>query len=235
MDRYSSTTPEDLASACADSGDAAAWEEFVRRFHPMIATVVLRVARQWGNPSTNLIDDLIQETYLKLCAHDCRLLRNFKSQHAGAIFGFLKVVTVNVVHDHFKASHAAKRGAGEFVESLDGEDRNSAPQATSSLSEKTSIEHEILIRQIDSCLTGLLEPEELTRSRRIFWLYYRSGLSASAIASIPRIGLTTKGVESTLLRLSRLVKSALARPGEGAMSGRDSPPVQKGLRTSGSL
>ena len=59
---------EELVLKCVESGDAAAWEEFIRRFQPPIARVVLRVARRWGAFSPQLIDDLVQETYLKLCA-----------------------------------------------------------------------------------------------------------------------------------------------------------------------
>jgi len=40
--------------------------EFVRRFHPLISTVVLRTTRNCGQLTPTLLDDLVQETYLKL-------------------------------------------------------------------------------------------------------------------------------------------------------------------------
>jgi RNA polymerase sigma-70 factor (ECF subfamily) len=213
------------------------WSEFVRRFHPLITTVVLRTARNWSEPTTTLLDDLVQETYLKLCADDCRLLRNFRSQHPCAIFGFLKVVTANVVHDHFKASHAAKRGGGSVPASLEGQEGNqeqvkdSAPGCSSS-----SIDQTILLQQIDRCLRRTIAPTELTRSRRIFWLYYRCGLSARAIASLPDINLTTKGVESTLFRLNRLVRTAFGEPDcQKTPLTADSELGQKGVRRADSL
>jgi RNA polymerase sigma-70 factor (ECF subfamily) len=113
-----------LVAACVTTKDELVWVEFIRRFHPLISTVALRTARQWGEPVPSLLDDLIQETYLKLCSDDCRLLKNFRSRYSSAIFGFLKVVTANVVHDHFKASRAAKRGAGVFFDSLDDHEGN---------------------------------------------------------------------------------------------------------------
>src|SRR4029077_11356378 len=97
-----SLSPVELVATCLATKDGLVWTEFVRRFRPLISTIVLRTARNWGEPNPSLLDDLIQETYLKLCADDCRLLRNFRSQYPSAIFGFLKVVTANVVHDHFK-------------------------------------------------------------------------------------------------------------------------------------
>lgn len=177
----------------------------------MISTIALKTAHQWGEPSSSLVDDLVQETYLKLCAEDCRLLKNFRSHYPFAIFGFLKVVTANVVHDHFKASRAAKRGAGECIENL--EDRAVHEKCIGNKSDKSSsaVEQTILFNEIDRCLSKSVATSELSRSRRIFWLYYRCGLSARAIAALPNIELTTKGVESTILRLSRLVRTAFAR------------------------
>jgi len=201
-----------LVAACVAAPDEVVWTEFIRRFHPLISTVVLRTARQWGEPVPSLIDDLTQETYLKLCADNCRLLRNFHSQYPRAIFGFLKVVAANVVHDHFKASRAAKRGAGGFLVNLQDQEGNENHLANAlSGSGAAPIEMGILLDEVDRCLIEGVAPSELGHSRRIFWLYYRCGLSARAIAALPNIGLTTKGVESTILRLSRLVRNTLAR------------------------
>jgi RNA polymerase sigma-70 factor, ECF subfamily len=212
------------------------WTEFIRRFRPLISTVVLRTARNWGQPVPSLLDDLIQDTYLKLCADDCRLLRNFRSQHPGAIFGFLKVVTASVVHDHFKASHAAKRGSGGARATLDGSGRTEHhPAGTPPNRGSTSVEHAILFEEIDRCLVNGVAAAELPRSRRIFWLYYRCGLSARAIASLPNIDLTTKGVESTILRMNRLVRTAVSQP-RGTKTWFDNSKAEgKGLHQAGSF
>ena len=198
---------------------------------------MLRTTRQWGEPIPSLIDDLTQETYLKLCADDCRLLKNFRSQYPGAIFGFLKVVTANVVHDHFKASRAAKRGAGGFLATLQVAEGNDNWVAdTCSGSPFSSIEQTILFDEIDRCLVEGVTPSDLGRSRRIFWLYYRCGLSARAIAALPNIQLTTKGVESTILRLNRLVRKALNRlPKENTRGNDNSEIGRKGVQRAGSL
>jgi RNA polymerase sigma-70 factor (ECF subfamily) len=208
---YAALSAERLILACTQTGDAAAWEEFVRRFHRLIATVALRVARRWGDSSPQAVDDLIQETYLKLCAGNFRILRSFKSQHPDAFYGYLKVVTANLVHDRFKAAHSDKRGSGTVEVAAD-------PQITSDASATTkSSERGILLQQVDALLSRLVAGRHLERDRRVFWLYYRVGLTANAIASLPAIGLSTKGVESTILRLTRLLREELAadrlRPG----------------------
>jgi RNA polymerase sigma-70 factor (ECF subfamily) len=224
-------------AACLKEKGEAEWAEFVRRFHPLISTVVFRTARSWGEISASQIDDLVQETFLKLCLNDCRLLRNFRPEHSGAIFGFLKVVTANVVHDHFKASRAAKRGGVFMTASPSIADCEQKKESgTVSSSKIPSVDRSILFNEIDRCLIKGVAPGELTRSRRIFWLYYRWGFSASAIASLPNMNLSTKGVESTLVRLNRLVRTAFeqTRARESRLVG-DPGLREKGLRRAGSL
>ena len=232
MHRYFSSPAEDLVRACADSGDAEAWEEFLRRFQPLIANVALRTARRWSAPSSEMLDDLVQETFLKLCADDCRLLRNFESRHPGAIFGFLKVVTASVVHDRFKATSAAKRGVRSTTETIEEDRTADSSGSVPSVSDKDSIERAILLDEIDRCLVRSVPAGELARSRRVFWLYYRCGVTASAIASLPNTGLSIKGVESMLARLTRIVREALV---DLRIDKSELAPDAKGVRTSDSL
>ena len=227
---YASLQPEHLIRICVQRGPADAWGEFIRRFNPLITRVVARTACRWNEASKSILEDLVQETYLKLCSEDCRLLRTFESRQSEAFYGYLKVVTSNVVHDHFKAMHAVKRGAGEIIEDIDAVGSNAQSVPKASPSDQTSVERQILMQEIDQQLYKCVPEESLQRSRLIFWLYYRSGLSAGAIASIPSIGLTTKGVESALLRLTRLVRTALAEPTDKPKEKqRDSSQDQKGF------
>ena len=210
---YEAMPPEDLVVACLRGGDELAWAEFVRRFHPLISRVVLRVARQWGETSRHVIDDLVQETYLKLCAERLRVLQNFKSAHKDAIYGYIKVFTANLVHDHFKLTHSQKRGGGNPAASIDGTHQNSIPQTSPSAA--AMLDRGVLIREVHACLHSVAPGPGSERDRRIFWLYYRVGLAASAIASLPTIGLSAKGVESTLLRLTRQVREQLVNTKRG--------------------
>jgi RNA polymerase sigma-70 factor (ECF subfamily) len=205
---YRALSSTDLVLHCLRTGEEPAWIEFVRRFQPLIAGVVGRVARRWGGASPELLDDLIQETYLKLCSASGNLLQNFQSSHPDAIFGFIKVFTANLVHDHFKGAHSMKRGGGSADQPLDGPNSNTC--VPRSLHSAKSIERQVLMNEIDHCLRDMESGPNAGRDRYIFWLYYRVGLSASAIAAIPAVGLGTKGVESTILRLTRLVRQNLA-------------------------
>lgn len=216
--QYAVLSAAQLIRECARSPDAAAWEEFVHRFHRLIAGVVLRTAQRWGETSREALDDLIQETYLKLCADQCRLLREFEFQSPDSILGYLKVITANVVHDHFKAVHADKRGSGWVRDDLSvTEARTNDASAGSAV----SMERAVLFREIDACLRRQETGRDLQRNRLIFWLYYRAGLSARAIASLPSIGLSTEGVESAILRLTRLVRMKLAEGRAGKTTEQD--------------
>jgi RNA polymerase sigma factor (sigma-70 family) len=204
---YSALNSQALVLACLDTGDDLAWEEFVRRFQKLVATVVFRTSQRWGESSPQIVDELVQETYLKLCAEDCRLLRSFRSIHDDAIYGYVKVLTANLVHDHFKGSRAEKRGGSKATASLETElsvRDCGQPEASTAV-----LERKILVQQVATCLDAVTAGPNAIRDRRIFWLYYRAGLTASAIAGLPGIGLSTKGVESTLLRITRIVRQQL--------------------------
>lgn len=220
---YSAIPSNELLLLCANSGGAAVWEEFIRRFNPLISKVAFRVATRFGESSTSVVDDLIQETYLKIYANECKLLKAFEPKGPESIFGFLKVVASNVAHDYFKSLYAKKRGAGEANEPLD--DVTTSTNSSSSQGSPAQIERAILFKQIDRHLCGVLLPSEVKRARMVFWLYYRAGLSANAIASLPTVGLTTKGVESLLFRLTKIVRESLT---DAPSSNRSAS--EKGLR-----
>jgi RNA polymerase sigma-70 factor (ECF subfamily) len=224
MGIYSSISIEDLLRRCSESGDIAAWEEFVRRFHRLIATVVLRTAARWGNASKQTADDLIQETYLRFCANDQRILREFDHRGADAFVAYVKVITANVVRDHFKSSYSKKRGSNQIEGISDeftpaaGENAAGSPKA---------IERAVLIQEVQSHLSLCVAGAEHDRNCKIFWLYYRAGLSAAAIAAIPGIGLTTKGVESLILRITRELRARMATPKLGVRE--NLPAESKGI------
>jgi RNA polymerase sigma-70 factor (ECF subfamily) len=216
---------EELVRACAESNDGPAWQEFVARFHRPISLSILRIAYQWGGIPQQVVDDLVQETYLKLCADKCRLVREFSVQHPDAVHGYIKTIAVNVAHDHFKSFHSQKRGSGETAQLQEDFD----PQAQSgSLGGQAAMERQVLLKEIDRCLETCSEGSDKERDRLIFWLYYQQGMSAKAIAALPTVGLGAKGVESAILRLTRLVREQLA--GLRSQTSASPLPGEKGFR-----
>ena len=215
MAPYSSLSAVELVSKCADANDAQAWQELVRRFHPVIAAAVLRTARRWGEPPQQLLDDLIQDTYFKLCNDDCRLLRSFQPEHSNSIYGFLRVMAANVVHDHFKAEWAGKRGAGQKTESISERVQSEPGARAPARGSSDAMDRQIRLRQVDEMLARVAAGPDRKRNCMIFFLYYRQGLTASEIAALPSLGLTTKGVESIIWRLTHMIRSHISAEGLG--------------------
>lgn len=211
-----------LISLCLQTGDERLWTEFVRQSQPIIAGVIFRMMRRWNRPMSSLVDDLVQETYLKLFADNARALRKFASHHQNAIYGFLKVVASNVAQDHIRSIHSQKRGRGRAEEQLvsaDVVDKRAKASRTEVMLDAwpvravtslngpdEAMDHEILLLEIDAILKRHAFRPTFSRDYSIFWLYYKQGLTAQAIAELHFIGLTVKGVESTLLRLTKLVR-----------------------------
>jgi len=216
---------EELIHACAESNDGPAWQEFVARFHRPISLSILRIAYQWGSTPGQIVDDLVQETYLKLCADKCQLLRGFAFRHPEAVLGYIKTIAVNVAHDHFKSLHSQKRGSGGAAQLLEDVE----PCAKSGdLGGQAAMEREVLLDQIDRCLEVCSEGFDRERDRLIFWLYYQQGMSAKAIAALPTVDLTAKGVESAIFRLTRLVREQIV--GLRSRTSTSPQPGEKGFR-----
>ena len=213
-----------LIRACAESNDKAAWEELVSRFHRAISLSVIRIARQWTDVPHQVVDDLVQETYLKLFADQCCLLHSFAQRHPEAIEGYIKTIACNVARDNFKARYSQKRGSGCDQDPLGDIDPAARDSATGSAA---AMEREIVLREIDACLTKCTSGADEERDRTIFWLYYQQGMSAKAIAALPAIGLTAKGVESLILRLTRMVREQIAQV---RVEPSEKEPGQKGFR-----
>jgi DNA-directed RNA polymerase specialized sigma24 family protein len=193
----------ELLQLCLESEQEALWAEFVSRTHPIIAGVIIKTIRRWIRPDPSLVDDMVQETYLKLCLNNFRALRRFASRHENAVFGFLKVVASNTVRDHFRAVHSQKRGSGMALIPLDcvplAEPKDASPVA----------ERRVLLQSVHDCLKTYVVGPNSSRDRTIFWLYYREGLTAKAISVFPSIRLSVKGVENTIWRLVHLVRLKL--------------------------
>ena len=149
---------------------------------------------------------------------------DFSRAHPEAILGYVKTIAANVTHDHFKSIRSQKRGAGRVQDSLENLD----PRAgNASLGSQLAKERHILMHQIDHCLATCSDGPDQERDRLIFWLYYQQGMSAKAIAALPTVGLTAKGVESAVLRLTRQVRQQVANVRTGP-SGQQN---EKGFRT----
>lgn len=198
----------DLIAVCTKSNDTDAWEEFVFRFQRPIRQSILRVVRERGEFSFEIVEDLAQDTLLKLCRDKCQPLLGFALQNPGQVEGYIRTIAINLARDYFKSLAAQRRGKG-LVEQFP--DRFEPGASKKSHGGQEATEQEVLVHEISTCLEKCLRPPDKQRDRIIFWLYYRDGWSAAAIAVLPTVELAAKGVESAIGRLTRLVREEIVK------------------------
>jgi RNA polymerase sigma-70 factor (ECF subfamily) len=193
----------ELVEMCSQGQSQAAWEEFVRRFHPVIASVVMRRARHWGETRLDVIGELVQDVYLKLCAEGGRLLLEFEPAHPEAFSGYLKVMTAHLVSDYFKAANTGKRGGRSAAVSIEEAERLSRTGSQT----LSAGERDLLLKELDVLLREATQGKTAERDRMIFWLHYHNGMTAAAIAALPALKMNVKSVESVIHRLTRALRA----------------------------
>jgi len=198
-------SPDQLFQACALPGSTGAWEEFMRRYHPVLTAAAIRVSNHWGTGSPDEIDDVVQEIYLKLCAGQARILTGFEETRPEAVFGYLKVVATNTARDYFRKRSATKRQVAQTL-SLDEMGDVAAPG--------NEIELQLTLAELHKLLLTHTQTETGERDRGIFVLYYRHGMTAQAISRLPGVGLGPKVVEGVLQRLTKAIRQTIAKAQE---------------------
>jgi RNA polymerase sigma-70 factor (ECF subfamily) len=198
----------DLAKLCAHSAEVPEWEELVARCSPLTTIVARRISRLWvSDPGPAIIDDIVQEVFLKLCEHDRRILRDFEPRGEDSFFGLLRIVTASVTNDYFRRQYSTKRGGKVLtIPLLDGD----SGLASHTAIQPSRMQHSALLEQLDRKM--LSAPKIIgPRDRALFWLYYRQGFTAEEISRLPAAGLTPKGVESALRRVTTWLRGEIDR------------------------
>jgi RNA polymerase sigma factor (sigma-70 family) len=192
----------DLLHLCLSSDGQEHWRDFVHRTQPLIASVIINTMRRWTEPAPSRVDDLIQETYVKLFANDRKALRSIKNEYENTIFGYLRVVASNVVRDHF-------RQPKNKVDEIELSDAILPPGPDG----HEQLEFEDKKEQIQEILKSLSSSEAYHRDVAIFWFFYEQGYTAKEISLLPAVALTVKGVEAVLFRLTRYIRERLGPQG----------------------
>lgn len=188
----------ELLQLCLSTDAEEQWREFVRRTQPLIASVVINTVRRWKQPDPSLVDDLIQDTYVKLFANDKKALRAIKNEYENTIFGYLKVVASNIVQDHFRKP-VNKADEIELSDEV-------MPPGPDAREGRRFLDKK---KEVQRILETLSSSETYERDLAIFWFYYEQGYTAKELALLPTVGLTVKGVEAVIFRLTRYVREKL--------------------------
>jgi RNA polymerase sigma-70 factor (ECF subfamily) len=168
--------------------DNGVWEELFQRLSPALGGIISRTMRRWGSCERADIDDLLQDTGLKILqlGRSSRHLPNDEAK----LYGYFRTVAANTAMTWIRRRFTEKRNVDETVPFVDH-----LASLMGEIRPGQSLELKVLVREMDKLLG--CPP----RDRNVFWLYYRQGLTAAEIAAIPAIGLSVKGVESLIHRM----------------------------------
>jgi RNA polymerase sigma-70 factor (ECF subfamily) len=203
---------DELIRACATAASRKAWEEFIERYHGVITSAAVRVSRRWGDGSSEEIDDVVQEIYLKLYTDRARIFAEFQASHPDAAFGFIKVVATNAARDFFRSKTAGKRGAAVT---------DALAESSQHVQGPAGLERSVSVGELYRLVDKHTQYANGSRDRAIFHLYYRDGMTAQAISTLPGLDLNVKGVEAVLHRLTKVIRDAVADVDPQQESGSD--------------
>lgn len=183
-----------LLKHCLRTNNETGWNEFVKRIEPTIAGVVYRQLSRRSRPDPGLVQDLVQETFLKLFDKDKAALKKFKWQHEKAIYGYVKVIARHVVDDY---KLIAEDDGDEFEKAMEV-----TPSSEADLSDKVQCAE--FERSVEKLAADPMEKD-------IFRFRYRYGYSAREIGEMPSINIPVKRVETIIARLLRQVRAEIKR------------------------
>jgi len=102
------------------SGDGQAWEAFVRKLSPIIFNVIRKTLQSSGIYKDEA-HDLLQDFFVRLCANDFHILRQYAPQKA-SITTYLSIVARNMTLDHLR------RRRNHFLSLEDLPEQSSGPE-----------------------------------------------------------------------------------------------------------
>jgi len=185
----------ELLTECLERPSAGAWDELIRLLQPSAAAAAARVLGRQASTRAAAIDDVVQQTFVRLLEGQARRLREFQGEADGQLHAFVRRVATNLAIDYLR------RDRHRDHTSLEGEPEPGTPPQIPRSLQMLDIE-----RALNVCAG-----QDKARDVDIFWLHYRDGWPAAAIAGRPDTALSVKGVEGLLQRLLRCIRLQIFR------------------------
>jgi DNA-directed RNA polymerase specialized sigma24 family protein len=190
-----------LVELCVASKEDA-WAEFLRRFRPLIMRVASRTLQRVGISVTIIpLEDMLEESLVRIIDNDYRALRELKWLHEGALYGLLQITSETATKDRIRSVLSEKRDPRQEKPISDLVVEPSNP-----VDESYRIEQKIFLDQLVSCLKKVIHHEpDCIRDVTIFLLFYSQRVTAADLARVYKMNL--RKVENNLARLARLAKA----------------------------
>lgn len=187
----------ELVELCLQ-GNQDAWAEFLRRFHRLVAGVAAKTLPVRLR-SHEAIEDMVQETWKRICNHECRVLRELEWLHEGALRGILKITASSAAKDHVRVVKSQKRDIDK-EEPLELVFELPTPDDL-----EGRIHNRVFLEKLALCIEQKIQGENhRTRDVTMFLLFFSHRVTASDLARVYELGL--KAVENTVARLARIAR-----------------------------
>jgi DNA-directed RNA polymerase specialized sigma24 family protein len=188
-----------LVELCLERNEDA-WVELLRRYRRLIAGIAAKTILRFSRPADGLIQDLVEESIVRICASNFRALRELEWRHEGALRGLLQITASTTAQDHIRKSRSPKRDVTKEQSLEDPGLVVPLPQNFAA-----QVERKILLEQLARCLATVTQSEpDCTRNIAMFLLYFGARVTASDLSRL--YNLNVRKVENTVARLGRLAQ-----------------------------
>lgn len=201
--------------------DEEGWQEFVRRFHLVIKSNVVKTFRRKAREepdrkpqfTEDQIEDLVQAVYARLLDDQNRALLRFIGEHENSIYQYLAMISVNVVLDYFREAKARKRpkisfSLDEMTETIG--DSALPETAVARIDGHETCEDALVAREeIEAALKRAVTGKHRERDLLIFKLRHYEGLTLEEIKNMLELNLSPISVGSILNRIAVRLRKLL--------------------------
>lgn len=211
---YKELSHNDLVKLCAQQPENnEAWLEFCNRFDECIWLAIIRECNEKGlirdiSESKQIIQDLVQDVYVRLVENDCNALKKFKGTFENSMFTYLGKIAKNVVRNHITKIKAKKRPP--IQKSIDEPLWNSKKRREVLVKEilelpdndsDKNFNFQDSKAKIEKLLNKILKGKNKQRNKIIFKLYLYEQFSPNEIASQFGFGLSPKTVSNIIRKI----------------------------------
>lgn len=199
-----------LFRQCADHPDSGEhWQEFVRRYNPLLVRGVVIAWRKCGQgnwPPTELAEDLLQDVYLAIVKHDFRLLQKFRGDTEEEANAYLARTAINATIAFCRSQITLRRKVDEIsLDELIAEEGEKGRLPVNWANLQQRLTEKELIEILERCFNG----PNANRDILIFLLHFRDGYSTAEISKMGFCTLETTSINNLLGKMKKDLRKYL--------------------------
>lgn len=200
---YGSVSALELANACCNTQNDAAWREFYCRYHRSITVAAAAIVDLHRDYSRSALDEIVSLTYLRMFVNDCRYLHRFAPESDSEARHLLQDLATKTARNYFRDTQRKKRSPEARFVPLDLDSLE-----TSGMDTADAVEQRVLVEDLLKRLSCMLaSSRSAAQDEIVFRRRFQQGLTINEIAASPDIRLNPRGVEASLRRSLRKLRA----------------------------